>query len=181
MREILLVGNPNVGKSTLINSLTNSTAHTGNFHGVTTDAYSVSAKLNGDEITITDLPGIYSLSGFGNEEKLTRDKILNSKKDIVVLADIMSIRRCMYLCIQLDELGIDYILLINTKGQKNAQIDTTKISNKLGHKVYLIDAKKEKLDSKYFLENKTNKSPDYLNKYLKSLCCFVISKQDFLY
>ena len=75
MREILIAGNPNVGKSTLFNSITKSNEHTGNFHGVTVEEKSKIIKFNNEEIKFVDLPGLYSLNTFTQEEEISKNNL----------------------------------------------------------------------------------------------------------
>ena len=113
MREILLIGNPNVGKSTLFNRLTKSSEHTGNFHGVTVEESSKVVKSRFGEYNFVDLPGIYSVSVFSNEEKVSFDKIISNNVERIVIVDANTIRRNLYLALELNELKLDYKLLIN--------------------------------------------------------------------
>ncbi len=150
MHKILLVGNPNVGKTTLFNSLTKSNQHTGNFHGVTVDNASKIVKFHNRQLQFVDLPGIYSLNTFSYEEELSKTEILKPAIRLVV-ADANSIRRNLYLCLQLKELGLNYKLLINNfkhfEKRKN-KLNINKLKNKLNVEIEIINAKKEKISNK---------------------------------
>ena len=143
MRKIILVGNPNVGKSTLFNSLTKSCEVTGNFHGVTVEEKSKVVKFENQEIEFVDLPGLYSLNSFSPEEEVSRNAVLNENNEIFVLCDINCIRKNFYLCQQLNELGINYKILINNHKnfEKNNKIDINKLKNKMiyGWQVILVN------------------------------------------
>ena len=108
MHKLLLVGNPNVGKTTLFNSLTSSCEHTGNFHGVTVEEKSKIVILKNEKYEIFDLPGIYSLNCFSFEEEVSKRLILNNSGQVLVVVDANSLRRNLYLCLQLSELKISY-------------------------------------------------------------------------
>ena len=108
-----LAGNQNCGKTTLFNRLTGSNQHVGNFPGVTVDKKS--GKIKGyDNTEITDLPGIYSMSPYSNEEIVTRSFIMNEKpKGIINIVDASNIERNLYLTMQLMELDIPMVLALN--------------------------------------------------------------------
>lgn len=108
-----LVGNQNCGKTTLFNQLTGANQHVGNFPGVTVDSKSGTIK-NHAEATVTDLPGIYSLSPYTNEEIVSRKYILESKPDAIInIADATNIERNLYLTMQLMELDVPMVLALN--------------------------------------------------------------------
>lgn len=108
-----LVGNQNCGKTTLFNQLTGSNQHVGNFPGVTVDRKDGTIR-NHDEATVTDLPGIYSLSPYSSEEIVTRDFLINSKPDgIINIIDATNMERNLYLTMQLMELDIPMVLALN--------------------------------------------------------------------
>ena len=108
-----LVGNQNCGKTTLFNQLTGSNQHVGNFPGVTVDRKDGVIKRHPNTL-VTDLPGIYSLSPYSNEEKVTRQFILENKPTgIINIVDASNIERNLYLTIQLMEMDIPMVLALN--------------------------------------------------------------------
>ena len=114
MKHIALAGNPNSGKSTLFNALTGSTAFVGNWPGVTVEKKEGKMKLNGETIALMDLPGIYSLSPYSNEEIISRDYILNEHPDVVInIVDASNLERNLYLTTQLIELNVPVIVALN--------------------------------------------------------------------
>ena len=108
-----LVGNQNCGKTTLFNQLTGSNQHVGNFPGVTVDQKM--GQIRGmKNATVVDLPGIYSIRPYTNEEIVTRDFILNEKPDgIINIVDATNIERNLYLTLQLMEMRIPMVLALN--------------------------------------------------------------------
>ncbi len=108
-----LAGNQNCGKTTLFNQLTGANQHVGNFPGVTVDRKDGTIR-NHPEATVTDLPGIYSLSPYSSEEIVTRDFLLRNKPDgIINIVDATNIERNLCLTMQLMELGIPMVLALN--------------------------------------------------------------------
>ena len=98
MKNLLLVGNPNTGKTTFFNTITKSDEHVGNWHGVTVDGKSKKFKFNSKEYVMTDLPGTYSLTTLSFEEQVTVDALLENKEDVVVnICDINNLERNLYL------------------------------------------------------------------------------------
>ncbi len=144
---IALAGNPNSGKSTLFNALTGSNQYVGNWPGVTVEKKSGLYKKD-KEVSITDLPGIYSLSPYTLEEVVSREYLINEKPDVIVnVIDASNIERNLYLTTQLSEIGIPMILALNMMDlvEKNGdKIDTKILSKKLGYPVIEISALKNK-------------------------------------
>jgi len=108
-----LGGNQNCGKTTLFNQLTGSNQHVGNFPGVTVEGKSGTVKGH-PEVTVVDLPGIYSLSPYTSEEIVTRDYLINEKIDCIInITDATNIERNLYLSLQLMELDIPMVIALN--------------------------------------------------------------------
>lgn len=143
--KIALAGNPNCGKTTLFNALTGSNQFVGNWPGVTVEKKE--GKLKGNkEVTIMDLPGIYSLSPYTLEEVVARNYLIGERPDgILNIIDGTNLERNLYLTTQLTELGIPVVVAINMMDvvEKNGdQIDVERLSKELGCKVVQISALK---------------------------------------
>lgn len=140
-----LAGNQNCGKTTLFNQLTGSNQHVGNFPGVTVDRKDGTIK-DFKDITVVDLPGIYSLSPYTNEEIVTRDFLLNEHPNgIINIVDATNIERNLYLSMQLIELNIPMVIALNMMDEVRANGGTIKISHlqeELGVPVVPISASK---------------------------------------
>ena len=123
-----LAGNQNCGKTTLFNQLTGSNQHVGNFPGVTVDKKQGTIRRH-PEAVVTDLPGIYSLSPYSNEEIVTRDFLLNEKPSgIINIVDASNIERNLYLTMQLMELGIPMVLALNMMDEVRANGGSVRIN-----------------------------------------------------
>lgn len=123
-----LAGNQNCGKTTLFNQLTGSNQHVGNFPGVTVDKKQGTIR-NHPEAVVTDLPGIYSLSPYSNEEIVTRDFLLREKPTgIINIVDASNIERNLYLTMQLMELGIPMVLALNMMDEVRANGGSVRIN-----------------------------------------------------
>jgi ferrous iron transport protein B len=143
--RIALAGNPNCGKTTLFNALTGSNQFVGNWPGVTVEKKEGKLKKH-DGITITDLPGIYSLSPYTLEEVVARNYLIGERPDAILnIIDGTNLERNLYLTTQLTELGIPVIIAINMMDvvEKNGdKINTKELSRQLGCKIVEISALK---------------------------------------
>ncbi len=119
---IALAGNPNVGKSTVFNALTGARQHVGNWPGKTVEKKEGVFKHNGQELTVIDLPGTYSLSAYSIEEQIARDFIVEERPHLVVsVIDASNIERNLYLTAQILETGIPVIIALNMQDQADAR------------------------------------------------------------
>ena len=141
-----LAGNQNCGKTTLFNQLTGSNQHVGNFPGVTVDQ-KIGEIRSVKNCSVVDLPGIYSIRPYTNEEIVTRDFILNEKPDgIINIVDATNIERNLYLTLQLLEMHIPMVLALNMMDEvrgNGGSIDYRQMSEELGIPVIPISAAKD--------------------------------------
>ncbi len=145
--KIALAGNPNCGKTTIFNELTGSSQYVGNWPGVTVEKKE--GKLKGHkDVTIVDLPGIYSLSPYTLEEVVTRNFLIDERPDVIInIVDGSNIERNLYLTTQLVELGIPVVIALNMMDVVNKNgdmINTSKLSKSLGCEVLETSALKGK-------------------------------------
>ena len=144
MKYIALAGNPNSGKSTLFNALTGSTAFVGNWPGVTVEKREGRTKIGDETVAVMDLPGIYSLSPYSNEEIISRDYILNTHPDVVVnIIDASNLERNLYLTTQLIELDVPVVVALNMMDvvkKKGEELSAKALSKELGCQVCEISA-----------------------------------------
>ena len=140
-----LIGNQNCGKTTLFNQLTGANQHVGNFPGVTVDRKDGQIK-NHPEATVTDLPGIYSLSPYTNEEIVTKDFLIQNKpRGIINIVDATNIERNLYLTMQLIEMDIPMVLALNMMDEvreNGGTIQVNRLEEALGIPVIPISAAK---------------------------------------
>ncbi len=141
--KIALVGNPNSGKTTLFNSLTGANQYVGNWPGVTVEKKEGKIKKNKD-VTLTDLPGIYSLSPYSMEEVIARNYLINERPDAIInIIDGTNLERNLYLTTQILELDIPTVLAINMMDvvkKRGDKIDIDALSAELGCEVVEISA-----------------------------------------
>ena len=132
---IALAGNPNCGKTTMFNALTGANQYVGNWPGVTVEKKEGKLK-NQKDVTVTDLPGIYSLSPYTLEEVVSRDYLLKEKPDVIIdLVDATNIERNLYLATQLLEIGIPVVIAFNMVDllkKNNIHINVKGLSSALG-------------------------------------------------
>ena len=132
---IALAGNPNCGKTTMFNALTGANQYVGNWPGVTVEKKEGKLK-NKKDVTVTDLPGIYSLSPYTLEEVVSRDYLLKEKPDVIIdLVDATNIERNLYLATQLLEIGIPVVIALNMVDllkKNNIHINVKGLSSALG-------------------------------------------------
>ncbi len=147
MKHFALAGNPNCGKTTLFNSLTGSTAHVGNWPGVTVDKKDGVYKKCKEPIAVVDLPGIYSLSPYTPEEVIARNYILDEKPDCVInIVDATNLERNLYLTTQILEIDVPVVVALNMMDaveKAGDKIDEKELEKRLGVPVIKISALKE--------------------------------------
>ena len=164
MKRFALAGNPNCGKTTLFNALTGSTAHVGNWPGVTVEKKDGTYKKLDENIAIVDLPGIYSLSPYTNEEVISRNYILDEKPDCVInIVDATNLERNLYLTTQLLEIDVPVVVALNmidVLDKVGDKIDAETLSNRLGVPVVKVSALKENnLDDLMQVAYKASQTP----------------------
>lgn len=147
MKRFALAGNPNCGKTTLFNSLTGSTAHVGNWPGVTVDKKEGVYKKCKEPVEIIDLPGIYSLSPYTPEEIISRNYILDEKPDCIInIVDATNLERNLYLTTQLLEINVPLVVALNMMDivkKTGNSIDVKTLEEKIGVPVIEISALRE--------------------------------------
>jgi ferrous iron transport protein B len=144
---IAVAGNPNSGKSTLINAIAGTKLHVGNWAGVTVEKKEAVFKHAGSPIRLVDLPGTYSLSPYSQEEVIARNYLAEEKPDVIVdVVDSTNLERNLYLAVQLLELGIPVIIALNISDEaekKGYKINARLIEEMMGVKVVTTSATKK--------------------------------------
>ncbi len=144
----VMVGQPNVGKSSIINALTNARLHVGNFAGVTVEKKEVTLTYKEYDIDIVDLPGIYSLNAYTPEEQVSKNYLLDESYDVIInVVDANVLQRNLILTLQLLDMNPKMILVINMIDEVEKQggmIDAVKLSELIGRPVVLASAKERR-------------------------------------
>ena len=147
MLNFALAGNPNCGKTTLFNALTGSTAHVGNWPGVTVDKREGIYKKGDEPVNVIDLPGIYSLSPYTPEEVIARNFLLEENPDCIInVVDATNLERNLYLTTQLMEIDVPLVIALNMADvleKQGDRIDIKTLEKRIGFPVVEISALKE--------------------------------------
>lgn len=178
--KVALIGNPNCGKTTLFNTLTGEYQYVGNWPGVTVERKEGQIKNTNKNITLVDLPGVYSLSPYSPEEIVTRDYVLNETPDIIInIVDATNLERNLYLTTQLLELNFKVIVALNMidiLNKKGIKIDCRILEQELGCTVvpisagnnYGIDKLLKVISQKIILKNDFRKTGKFYSLPLES-------------
>ncbi len=144
--KIAIAGNPNCGKTTLFNELTGARQMVGNWPGVTVDRKSGTYSYAGHDFDLVDIPGIYALSAYSEDEKVARDYLLSKDADLIVnIVDASNLERNLYLTTQLLELKVPLLIVLNkidVAKARNININVAELSNRLGVPVIAVAATK---------------------------------------
>lgn len=167
-----LIGNQNCGKTTLFNALTGSSARIGNFPGITAEYRKGQVKWD-SAMTVMDLPGVYSLTPYSEEEQITKE-VLKRIQGMLNVADASNLARHLYLTLQLTELGLPVVLAVNMMDEaKHIRIDFSGISALLGIPVIGISARK-----RYGLKELTECLKLQINNRSKPICPIPVSENE---
>ena len=146
MKRIALIGMPNTGKSTFFNRLTGASARTGNWPGVTVDLLAAKIILGSEPVEVVDLPGIYDLHGFSEDEQVVRRFLENNPVDLICLIlNSTQLDHQLGLAVQFKQLGCDCVLMLNMLDeaeQLGVRIDTDELSKALTFPVTLVSARR---------------------------------------
>ena len=169
MTNVILVGNPNTGKTTLFNTLTKSNSHVGNWHGVTVQVEKKKFSYKGVKYTLCDLPGIYALKNYSQEEQVANQFLVENSNSLVInICDANNLSRNLLLTLQLLEKGYNVILAVNMANEVD-NINYDALSKMLGIKVVPIDARKRKyanllMEQVQQSAQNVSKKPSYIPK-----------------
>jgi ferrous iron transport protein B len=145
MKRIALLGMPNTGKSTLFNRMTGASARVGNWPGITVELLAGKILLGGDMVEVIDLPGIYDLHGFSEDEQVVRHFLHDNVPDLaLIVLNATQIERQLSLLLQLRQLNLNMVVLLNMADEARKfgiGIDTAKMSEALGIPIFLLSAK----------------------------------------
>ena len=133
---IALAGNPNCGKTALFNVLTGIRQRTGNWPGVTVDRKEGRFSIDREEVSVIDLPGIYSMDAASLDEQVTRDYLLSGEADLIVnIVDAANLERNLYFTVQMLEMGVPLVMALNMMDvarKRGLEIDIERLSEDLG-------------------------------------------------
>lgn len=136
MIKVALAGNPNCGKTTLFNALTGAHQHVGNYPGVTVEKKTGELTSQGKTFELIDLPGIYSITAYSDDELVARNYLLGEKPDVIInVIDAGNLERNLYLTVQLMEMGLPMIVALNMEDEafkQGLKVDSKKLSTLLG-------------------------------------------------
>lgn len=139
MKKLMLVGNANTGKTTLLNSLTKSEEHTGNWHGVTVEEKEKFFSFDNQKFSVVDLPGIYSLTALSLEEQVSIDFVLSNQNSLILnICDINNLTKNLYLTLDLLQLKNNVVLVVNNWG-KIVDFDIRKLKEELGVEIWVLN------------------------------------------
>lgn len=145
MKRAALIGMPNTGKSTLFNRVTGAGARIGNWPGITVDLLSARILLGADMVEVVDLPGIYNLHGYSEDEQVARHFLEHTPVNLIVaVVNAAQLDRQLSLILQLSELNIPMLIVLNMSDEAQRlgiQIDCKKLQNALGHPILRVSAK----------------------------------------
>ena len=145
MKRIALLGMPNTGKSTLFNRMTGSSARVGNWPGITVELLTGKILLGSDIVELIDLPGIYDLHGFSEDEQVVRHFLHDNVPDLaLIVLNATQIERQLSLLLQLKQINLNMVVLLNMADEAKKfgiTINTAKMTEALGIPIFLLSAK----------------------------------------
>ena len=174
--HVVLIGNPNTGKTSLLNALTGMSLHVGNWPGKTVEKKEGTIRFNGQDIQIVDLPGTYSVAPYSEEEKVSYEYLMNQDPDVIVqTVDVNALERNLLMTMELLALGKNIILAFNFNKEakrRGIKVDIEKISEALQLPVVAIEAnrgenKEQLLEEIICVAGNRTPVPNYLNQLVK--------------